>query len=450
MAATAEAQRAESKTATSQASYARLRPGPGKQAAEVAAHQRARIHSAMVELAARRGYDGVTARELARLSGVSTRAFYEHFCGKEDCFLRTHELVVRRAAQRIAAAQAGGRDWQEGLRRAFGAFVRELELEPAAARFALLEPYGAGPAALDQLQRAERSFAALLADSFSRAHDGVLVPPLAVECIVAGAAHLACTRVAFEDDGDFAVLGDRLAEWAIACRDEAAAEIGGPPGSAEPSSPAGALSASPSSKPEAGARSPDGDRALILAAAAKLAATKGYAQLSIARIRAAAGISRRSFDAHFEGVEDCFLTAVDQRAETAIRRVASTCAAHASPEQGIPRALEGLCMEAASDPILAKACFGELAAAGDGGLRCRGRLVEGLGRAMAVEGPTDQQPLSLAAEASAGAIWSVICRRVRAGRTASLPQMAPMLSRIATASSSEDDPARECQLTVAA
>ncbi|HET7589657.1 MAG TPA: helix-turn-helix domain-containing protein, partial [Solirubrobacterales bacterium] len=70
--------------AQSQKPYGKLSPGPGKPATEVAAHQRARIHSAMVELAADRGYKAVTVRDLARLAGVSSRAFYKHFNGKEE------------------------------------------------------------------------------------------------------------------------------------------------------------------------------------------------------------------------------------------------------------------------------------------------------------------------------------------------------------------------------
>lgn len=91
----------------------KLTPGPGMAAADVAAHQSARIHRAMIEIVAARGYDAVKVRELVHLAGVSSAAFYKHFESKEDCFLRTHDLVVRRATRRIIASQAGEEAWKE-------------------------------------------------------------------------------------------------------------------------------------------------------------------------------------------------------------------------------------------------------------------------------------------------------------------------------------------------
>ena len=68
------------------AQYAKLSPGPGRRATEVAADQRARIHGAMVSLVSERGYSAVTVRELAGAAGVSTRAFYEHFAWQGRLF----------------------------------------------------------------------------------------------------------------------------------------------------------------------------------------------------------------------------------------------------------------------------------------------------------------------------------------------------------------------------
>src|SRR4051812_40348248 len=81
--------------------YEKLKPGPGKGAVDVARHQRRRIHSAMVKTVAERGYGAVTVRELARVAGVSTRTFYRHYPSKEECFLRVHQLIVRRVLRGI-------------------------------------------------------------------------------------------------------------------------------------------------------------------------------------------------------------------------------------------------------------------------------------------------------------------------------------------------------------
>ena len=107
--------------------YGKLSPGPGLSSREVASHQRARLHAAMVEIAGEYGYEAVTVRELARLAGVSTRAFYEGFRDKEECFLKTYELVVQRAAAEIYSAQNGERRWPKRLRRALAALGRHAE-----------------------------------------------------------------------------------------------------------------------------------------------------------------------------------------------------------------------------------------------------------------------------------------------------------------------------------
>ena len=48
---------------SSPTSYAKLHPGPGQPREQAASHQRARIHAAMIELVAERGYGAVTVRD---------------------------------------------------------------------------------------------------------------------------------------------------------------------------------------------------------------------------------------------------------------------------------------------------------------------------------------------------------------------------------------------------
>jgi hypothetical protein len=71
-----------------------LHPGPGLPASDVAAHQSARIRRAMIEVVADRGYEAVKVRELVRLAGVSSRAFYELFESKESCFLPVSHVIL--------------------------------------------------------------------------------------------------------------------------------------------------------------------------------------------------------------------------------------------------------------------------------------------------------------------------------------------------------------------
>ena len=85
--------------------YDKLRPRPNGSNAEVHSNQRVRLYGAMVDAVAAHGYEATTVRELASLAGVSTRTLYERVQSKQACFLATHDILVRRTARRVFAAQ---------------------------------------------------------------------------------------------------------------------------------------------------------------------------------------------------------------------------------------------------------------------------------------------------------------------------------------------------------
>ena len=84
----------------------RLRPGPGTPREEVVANQRERLFGAMVASVGERGYQATTVGDLASISGVSSRTFYELFPDKKACFLATLEAGIE-AAIAFAARRAG-------------------------------------------------------------------------------------------------------------------------------------------------------------------------------------------------------------------------------------------------------------------------------------------------------------------------------------------------------
>jgi AcrR family transcriptional regulator len=391
--------------------YRKLTPGPGRSAAEVSEHQRVRIQGAMVEIVAERGYDAVRVRDLVRLAGVSSRTFYENFESKEDCFLRTYEMVTRGVAQRIIASQAQERDWRARPLLIFAALARELESEPEAGRFALIEAYAAGPAALEQVQRAERAFAAILSESFARAPDGIVVPPLVVEGIVGGVAGVARARLLTGREAELPGLGGELLEWALSytgTSSDALTRLDG----RSLSSNGGLESLSPGGAGGRRASLPPGDRAMLLASVAQLAVAIGYDKLTITRIRTGARVSRKSFDANFDGVEDCFLAALEQKADEALARAARAQAMGSTWPGSVYRRIAALCDQVAADPFLAMACLSNPFAEDSAGGRSRLRLIEALVDQIGADAPLELQPTPLGAEASRGALWSLFHRHL--------------------------------------
>jgi AcrR family transcriptional regulator len=386
----------------------KLSPGPGKVDAEVAAHQRARIYDAMIQIVAERGYEAVKVRELVLRAGVSSRAFYEQFKSKEDCFLRTYELVTRRASRRIILSQAGERDWRIRPRHIFAALAAELESEPETARFALIEAHAATPAALALAQQAESTFAAVLGESFARDPNGVAVPPLVVEGIVGGIGYVVRSRLLAKREGELAGLGASLTNWALC--------YPGKPARVLPELDLQSVWRDTMLEPLPGGASSSGgesgDRELLLSSVAELASNHGYDSLTVTRIRTNVKVNRKTFDTYFTGVEDCFVLALEQKVSEVLTQAARAQAAGRTWPGGVYRAMAALCDQTAEDPLLARLCLVDHYEAGSNGARCRQRLVDGVSEQFGESTPFKLRPSPLVTEASQGAIWSLFHHHV--------------------------------------
>lgn len=120
--------------------YTPLPKGPhGMPPEEVKRNQRLRIHGAAIEAASRYGYAGTSVKHIIGLAGVSRRAFYELFDGKDDCFARTFDLIARRLVTRVSRSCSVVADRDERMRLAVRVLVEELERHPKALRLIVVE-----------------------------------------------------------------------------------------------------------------------------------------------------------------------------------------------------------------------------------------------------------------------------------------------------------------------
>jgi AcrR family transcriptional regulator len=420
--------------------YAKLTPGPGKSADEVGAHQRARFGRAMIELAAELGYDKVTVRDLAAIAKVSSRAFYQHFGGKEDCLVHAHELVIRRLAKRIVVAQAQGLDWIDRLRRAFCVLVQEIEHEPAAAHFALVEVCVAGTKGRLQARRAERSFEMMLADGFRRAPGEKPVPPLVVEAIVVGITEVA--RSMLHRGGDIPPgTADFLLTWVLSCRESApqAMALRAAPSASRPMADEVPLLSFREARGDASPSSRD----LILAATVKLIAKRGHAYLSVSNVCSAASVSSRDFHAHFDDIGDCISAAARPYLENVVESSRRARAHPGDDGARVQMSVLALCNAFARDPILAKLCLAELlvdeAAYRRVSLR-RIRDVESV-----ISGDSKHAAVSRRSEVdpTAAMVWGVLKNRIAHGNLSDLLRLAPSLAAFAAGVGVVGDSAEE-------
>jgi AcrR family transcriptional regulator len=365
----------------------------------------------MIEIVADRGYRSLKVRDLVSSAEVSTRAFYEHFSSKEDCFLQTHQLIYRRATRRIIAAQAGESNWRRRPYLVFEAFVQELERKPGGARLAIVEAYSAGAAALAQALQAERDFEGLLAEAFARLPQGVFVPPLIVQGMVAGIATVSRSRILAGRVADLAGGGKELIGWALSYLDPAAAELAKLDRQTVWRNTA--LEAPPfnSAREDEAAGRASGDRALILAAVADLAAVQGCSSLTAARVRSAAGVSRRKFEVHFDDLDECYLAALEQRAGQAMAQAARAQTASSGWLGGVYRAMTTLCDHVSGDPFLARVCLENDFPPGLRAERSRQRLIQALIELFSAEAPYPFRE-GPATEAAIGAVWALFLSHV--------------------------------------
>jgi AcrR family transcriptional regulator len=386
----------------------KLSPGPGMAAKDVTAHQLARIYNATVDLVSQRGYQALKVRDVVSGAEVSTRAFYELFSSKEDCFLQTYDRISRRAARRLIAAQAGEPDWRQRPRLIFEEFVRELESNPDGARVALIEAYAADQACREQAWKAERMFEAMLAEALARTPGGVAVPPLIVEGIIGGTASVARGHLRTGKVRELRDAGGDLIEWALSYPGEAMVGLL----DLDRRSVWRDTALEPNGYSGIGDEASKGDRSLILSATAKLAAERGYDGLTAARIRSAASVSRRKFEAHFDGVDDCYLAALERSAAEAFAQAARAQAAASTWPGGVYRAIVALCDRVAGDPFLARVCLTDDFPPGASAARSRQRLVAATIELLMGAAPRSSRPVGTAAEALVGAVWSVFQRHV--------------------------------------
>src|SRR4051812_13754758 len=147
------------------------RPGPARMArADVAAPQHLRMLRAMAEAVAEKGYANTVVADVTTRAGVSRKTFYEHFAGKEACFLATFDACV--AAVRAGVASSlevvADRPLRDQVERMLAAYLGLLASEPAIAKANLVEVYAAGPEAARRRRASLEAFAVQLRDAHRR------------------------------------------------------------------------------------------------------------------------------------------------------------------------------------------------------------------------------------------------------------------------------------------
>jgi AcrR family transcriptional regulator len=112
---------------------------------QVAESQRERLLAAIAQVVARDGYKAATITEIVKAASISSRAFYENFDSKEECFLAAFDAVVSHLDELLREAARPYPDWPHRVIAALRAAVEFFVAEPDLARVCLVEPITATP-----------------------------------------------------------------------------------------------------------------------------------------------------------------------------------------------------------------------------------------------------------------------------------------------------------------
>jgi AcrR family transcriptional regulator len=181
--------------------------------AQVAASQRGRMLDAMAQVVAEQGYAHTTVAAVVARSGVSSKAFYEQFSDKEDCFLAAYDTgtdVLLHAMR--AAFESAPADPLIRFDRALGAYLHLLATETAFARTFLIEVYAAGPQALERRFAVQRLFVDFVVESLPDR-----VERFACEALVGAVSSLVTRPVASHRYEDLAALRVPITELVRQC-----------------------------------------------------------------------------------------------------------------------------------------------------------------------------------------------------------------------------------------
>jgi AcrR family transcriptional regulator len=389
---------------------------------QVAADQRRRLYEAMVEIVATRGYPDSTIKAVSALAGVSRQTFYDLFgADKEACFLGAYDYVVARAVERISLAYRGEEDPERRLCRAFEQFALEVAGEPQAARFALLETFGAGQAAVARMDRGREMFEGLIAASIGSPSRGVMLSPTIVKGIVGGVERVSRVYLLAGKIGELSAAAGELSTWVSSYRPW--------------------YRAAPAERPRAAARPQQGlrgkdDGLRILRAAAAIASSDGYSGLSAPRITRLAGVSEETFARLYNGadaIEACFLAAFDLLGAEAL-----VCAAKASRDaggwpDGVHSGIAALLEHVAAHPFVGPVAFIEIFSVGPSAIERRSTMLRKFADVFTRRMPDSQRPSEPIAEAIVGAIWTVIHDYIVRGRVDLLHELADDATYLALA-----------------
>jgi AcrR family transcriptional regulator len=338
---------------------------------QVAESQRRRLLEAMIEQAGTEGYAQTTVTDVIARAGVSRKAFYEHFRGRDDCFMAAYDRLISTDASELEAAASSASSGDDRVESVIAALFATASANPAAVRFVLTEIAAAGADGVERRERHVSSYEDTLrvALGLPEPTGADAEPDPVLRALVGGVTEVLLTRAARRMVRRPRHIVPEVADWISAYR-------------LQPADAAG-TSASNGSAPDAsrlaGGRAPGsltpavngrrrslrGDnsstrsfvthnqRERILDAIANLSTAQGYTEVAVRDVAKAASVSMDVFYEHFSGKEDAFLCAYELGHARSLAAVERAYRSAADWRTGVRAAIATLFEFLIEEPIFA-------------------------------------------------------------------------------------------------
>jgi len=197
----------------------RLPPGRHGLPRDFVVHnQRERLIAGLAEAVAEKGYGGTTIADITRHAAVSRRTFYEHFDGKDECFVSAFDTVTEQLRERVEEAFNGEDDWASATRAGIAAMLAFLAAEPNLARLVMVEALVAGPVVVDRYDAAVQTFLPYIARGREGRSKAVLdhLSDSTEEALVGGMVSLVSRRIVAGQTEELESLLPDLTEFTLA------------------------------------------------------------------------------------------------------------------------------------------------------------------------------------------------------------------------------------------
>ncbi len=197
----------------------RLPPGRHGLPRDFVVHnQRERLIAGLAESVAEKGYGPTTIADITRHAAVSRRTFYEHFDGKDACFIAAFDAVTTQLRELVEEAYEAEEEWTAAIAAAIGSLLAFLAREPSLARLATVESLIAGPVVVERYDAAVEIFIPYLRAGREGRKKAVLshLSDSTEEALAGGMFSLISRRIVADQTDELESLLPDLVEFVVA------------------------------------------------------------------------------------------------------------------------------------------------------------------------------------------------------------------------------------------